>query len=192
MPRPKTVSRCVGISLLYKSMSVHNLRMISGVPSAYMRWDEISKTMADNWLHCTCLTLSMPCIVSLTAHVEFTLVNDSDGSVQVAACAVLPIVPTLVLATLQAVLDITGGAVSDPMLFQSVMIEQLADQSRVLKVHAHVSATSLRHRDLPQLLWANPRHLCIYQTVWIVCLFRSLPDAIQHFVHASYLHGSSL
>jgi len=35
---------------------------------------------------------------------------------------------------LQAVLAITGGSASDPMLFQSVMIEQLADQSRVLKV----------------------------------------------------------
>ncbi len=35
---------------------------------------------------------------------------------------------------LQAVLAITGGSTSDPMLFQSVMIEQLADQSRVLKV----------------------------------------------------------
>ena len=35
---------------------------------------------------------------------------------------------------LQAVLHITGGSTSDPMLFQSVMIEQLADQSRVLKV----------------------------------------------------------
>ena len=38
------------------------------------------------------------------------------------------------ICSLQAVLDITGGVVSDPMLFQSVMIEQITDQSRILKV----------------------------------------------------------
>lgn len=196
MPRPKTVSRCVGISLLYKSIRVHNLRMISGIPSACMQWDEISKTIADILLHCTCLTLSMPCIVSLTAHVGFTLINDSAGSVQIAACAVLP--RTLVLVTLQAVLDITGGAVSDPMLFQSVMIEQLADQSRVLKVHAHVSATMLRHKVLPQLLWANLPPFCIYQTVWSVlviatcytalspCLLPACQQLVRHVKQGTY------
>ncbi len=46
--------------------------------------------------------------------------------------ASLPV--TGIQCDLQAVLHITGGSTSDPMLFQSVMIEQLADQSRVLKV----------------------------------------------------------
>ena len=63
--------------------------------------------------------------------------------------AVLFIVFSMVLLPMQAVLDITGGAVSDPMLFQSVMIEQLADQSRVLKVHVPVAAAPLRPRGLP-------------------------------------------
>ena len=34
----------------------------------------------------------------------------------------------------QAVLDITGGVVSDPMLFKSVLLQELDEQSRVLKV----------------------------------------------------------
>ena len=37
-------------------------------------------------------------------------------------------------ADVQAVLDITGGVVSDPMLFKSVLLQELDEQSRVLKV----------------------------------------------------------
>lgn len=38
------------------------------------------------------------------------------------------------LTCVQAVLAMTGGVMSDPSEFQSVLVEQIADQSRILKV----------------------------------------------------------
>ena len=42
---------------------------------------------------------------------------------------------------LQAVLALTGDVKSDPMEFQSVMIEQIADNARILKVPSQLALT---------------------------------------------------
>ena len=42
---------------------------------------------------------------------------------------------------LQAVLALTGDVKSDPMEFQSVMIEQIADNARILKVTSWLALT---------------------------------------------------
>ncbi|DBA69003.1 TPA: hypothetical protein ACH3X2_013170 [Trebouxia sp. C0005] len=58
---------------------------------------------------------------------------------------------------LKGVLDLTGGSTSDTMLFQSVMIEQLADRSRVLKARfqpgSWMSALAAPRETVVEQLW---------------------------------------
>ena len=96
--------------------------------------------------------------------------------------------PSLVPVPLQAVLDITGGAVSDPMLFQSVMIEQLADQSRVLKVHAHVSAVA--QGTASTAVGKSPT--CLHLPNRLDCLSVLVIARCYTAVSASQVHLSSL